>query len=63
MRKYIFNGKIIGAAVGAFTTVQATRRGPRDWRLLLLWLGWAISVAGAVGDVLEDAKEQRELER
>lgn len=61
MRKYLFNGRIIAAAFGAWTTIQATRHGPRDWRLVLLWLSWGLSVASAVGDVLEDAKKQREI--
>ena len=61
MRKFIFNTSVIGAVFGIFGVVQATRRGPRDWRLLLAWISWGLTVAIAVGTVVEDAKA-RELE-
>lgn len=62
MRKYIFNTSVIGAIFGGITAVNATRRGPRDWRLILLWASWAISVALAVGTVMQEDEEARELD-
>jgi hypothetical protein len=41
--------------------VKTTTRGPRDWRLILLWVAWGINVAIAVGTVAEQASD-RELE-
>lgn len=38
MRKYLFNGAIISAAVSAVSVINATRKGPRDWRLALIWV-------------------------
>jgi hypothetical protein len=61
MRKLLFNASVLGAVFGGFTAVRATLRGPRDWRLILVWLGWGISVALAVADVVAEAKEE-ELE-
>lgn len=61
MRKFIFNTSVIGAVFGVFGVIQSTRRGPRDWRLLLAWISWGLTVAIAVGTVLENAKT-RELE-
>jgi uncharacterized membrane protein YsdA (DUF1294 family) len=61
MRKFVFNSAMIGAFAGAWNAVQATRHGPRDWRLVMLWLGWALSAAVAIGTVLEEAKK-REIE-
>ena len=58
MRKFLFNSAMIGVVAGGWNIVQATRHGPRDWRLLLTWLGWGISVAVAVGNVLEDADKK-----
>lgn len=58
MRKLLFNASVLGAVFGGFTAVRATLRGPRDWRLILVWLGWGISVALAVADVLAEAKEE-----
>ena len=54
MRKYLFNSAIITAAVSAVGVVKATRSGPRDWRLVLMWVSWGISVAIAVGTIIED---------
>jgi hypothetical protein len=62
MRKYIFNSAVIGAAVGAWSVIQTTRQGPRDWRLVLMWVSWGITVALAVGSVLHADDEARELE-
>lgn len=56
MRKYLFNGSIISAAVSAVSVINATRKGPHDWRLALMWASWGISVAIAVGTIIEDQK-------
>ncbi len=62
VRKYILNSSIIGAAIGAFSTIQATRKGPRDWRLILMWVSWGITLALAIGSVLQQDEDARELE-
>jgi len=59
MRKFLFNSAMIGVVTGGWNIVQATRHGPRDWRLLLTWLGWGLSVAVAVGNVIKDADEKQ----
>jgi hypothetical protein len=59
MRKFIFSSAMLGVVSGGWNAVQATRHGPRDWRLLLLWIGWALSAAVAIGTVIEDANERR----
>ena len=61
MRKFLFNASVLGALFGGFTALRATLRGPRDWRLILVWLGWGISLALAIADVVEESK-QDELE-
>jgi hypothetical protein len=58
MRKFLFNGAMIGVVAGGWNILQATRSGPRDWRLLLTWIGWGLSVAVAVGNVVKDADER-----
>lgn len=58
MRKFIFNTAMIGVIVGGWNTLQATRNGPRDWRLLLLWAGWALSAAVAIGTVIDESHER-----
>ena len=54
VRKFIFSGTMLSALFGGWSTVQATRRGPRDWRLALMWISWALTVAIAVGTVLKE---------
>ncbi len=56
MRKFLFNGSMISAIFGAWGVIQTTRRGPRDWRLALMWVSWGISVAIAVGTVVQEAE-------
>lgn len=56
MRKFIFSTQILGALFGGWSTVQATRRGPKDWRLVLMWITWGLTVAVAAGTVVKDAQ-------
>ena len=62
MRRFIFNTSILSALFGVWGVVQATRKGPRDWRLVLMWIGWGIAVALAVGSVIEQSRAANELE-
>lgn len=57
MRKILFNSAIISALIGAFNVVQITRRGPRDWRLVLQWFSWAATTAIAVGTIVKEASD------
>lgn len=60
MRKFIFSGTFLSALFGGLTMVKATKRGPRDWRLILMWVSWGLTVAIAVGSVLKK-QENNEL--
>jgi hypothetical protein len=62
MRKYILNSSIISSVIGGVSVFQTTRKGPRDWRLLLMWVSWGITVALAIGSVMEQDEDARELE-
>lgn len=57
MRKFILNSSVISAIVGGWSILQTTRKGPRDWRLALQWVSWAISVTVALASVSYDSKE------
>ncbi|MBK5239367.1 MAG: hypothetical protein JJE28_09720, partial [Actinomycetales bacterium] len=53
---------VLGAIFGGITALRETIRGPRDWRVILIWIGWGISVALAVGAVVrahEEAEQAR----
>lgn len=57
MRKFIFSTTVLGALFGGVGVAQQTSRGPRDWRLVLLWISWGISVALAVGTVIDRSRD------
>lgn len=63
MRKYIFNGSVLGAVFGAWSVIQTTKHGPRDWRLVLSWVAWASTLAVAIGTVREQSAEAGEDQR
>ena len=62
LRKFIFSGTLISAVIGGWGTLQTTRKGPRDWRLILMWVSWAITVVIAVDSVLDRSRTADELE-
>lgn len=57
MRKYLLNGGVLGAVFGAWSVIQATRRGPRNRLLILIWLSWALSMAVAIETVREKSRK------
>lgn len=61
MRKYLFSGAVLSAAFSGLGVIRSTISGPRDWRLLLMWVVWAASLAIAIGTVSDETKRQ-ELE-
>jgi len=62
VRKFIFNTSILGALFSGVGVVKATTSGPRDWRLILMWVSWGLAVAIAVGTVIKEADASHELE-
>jgi hypothetical protein len=62
MRKFIFNFSVLSSLFGAVGLVKTTREGPRDWRLILLWVAWGINVAIAVGTAAEKAQLESDEE-
>jgi cytochrome c oxidase assembly factor CtaG len=56
-RKYIFNAGILGAAFSFLGLARTTKRGPRDWRLILMWISALVGLAIAVGTVIEDSRD------
>ena len=57
MRKFLLNTSVLSAAFGAFGLAKATKRGPRDWRLILLWVSWGATLAIAIGTVIEQSRD------
>ena len=62
MRKYLFNGAVISAAIGLWTTIRSSQNGPRDWRVPLMWINAGISLVLAFGAVVQESREASERE-
>jgi steroid 5-alpha reductase family enzyme len=58
MRKFLFNTSVLSALFGVFGLAKTTKRGPRDWRLILLWLSWGATLAIAIGTVIEKSRDE-----
>lgn len=61
MRRFLFSGSVLSALFSGWGAVKATRSGPRDWRLILMWISWGLTLAIAIGTVIKES-EHKELE-
>lgn len=59
-RKYLFNTGVLGAAFSFLGLARTTKRGPRDWRLILMWVSAIASLAIAIGTVAEQSKIEQD---
>jgi hypothetical protein len=62
MRKYLFSGAVLSSILGGVGIIRATAAGPRDWRLLLMWIAWGASLAIAIGTVADESKREELIE-
>lgn len=54
MRKYLFQSGLFGAITGAVTLLRGLRSEETfTWRTALAWLSWGISLALAIGAVVD----------
>jgi cytochrome c oxidase assembly factor CtaG len=56
-RKFIFNAGVLTSAFSFLGLARTTRRGPRDWRLVLMWVSALVGLALAVGSVIEESRD------
>lgn len=60
MRKYLFGTGIIGAVTSGMTLLRALRDdAPFTWRTALAWLSWGITLALAVGAIVDTRRASR----
>jgi len=54
MRNYVFGTGIVSAATGGLALLRALREDePFTWRVALAWLSWGITLALAIGAVVD----------
>ena len=60
MRKYIFGTGIITAITGGITLLRGLRSDEQfTWRVALAWLSWGISLALAIGAIVDTRRASR----
>lgn len=60
MRKYVFGTGIISAITSGLTLLRAARDDtPFSWRTALAWLNWAITLALAIGAIVDTRRASR----
>ncbi|MBB3158551.1 cytochrome c-type biogenesis protein CcmH/NrfF [Microbacterium proteolyticum] len=60
MRQYIFGTGLLSAITGGITLLRALRNDePFTWRTALAWLSWGITLALAVGAVVDTRRARR----
>jgi hypothetical protein len=60
MRKYLFGTGLLSAITGGLTLLRSLRSNePFTWRQALAWLSWGITLALAVGSVVDTRRAGR----
>ncbi|MFB7891423.1 hypothetical protein ACFC1I_04405 [Microbacterium sp. NPDC056044] len=60
MRKYLFGTGILTAITGGLTLMRGLRENePFTWRMALAWLSWGISLALAIGAIVDVRRATR----
>jgi hypothetical protein len=60
MRKYLFGTGILAAFTGGMTLLRGLRENePFTWRTALAWLSWGISLALAIGSIVDVRRASR----
>lgn len=61
--KYLTNFGVIGAILAIFGVIRQTREMPRDWRVVIIWLVWLLSVVLAILGVAKRESDEQFQER
>lgn len=60
MRKYLFGTGLIGAITSGFSLLRSLRDdSPFTWRTALAWLSWGITLALAIGAIVDTRRASR----
>jgi hypothetical protein len=56
--RYLFSTGLIAALTAGFSLLRGTRDEPITWRAVLSWLSWGITLALAIGAVVDMRRAQ-----
>lgn len=59
MRKYLFGTGLISAIIGGLTLLRGSRDADFTWRTALAWLSWGITLALAIGAIVDTRRAGR----
>ena len=60
MRRYVFGTGIISAVTGGLQLLRSAREGaPFTWRAALAWASWGITLALAIGAIVDTRRARR----
>lgn len=51
--RYLFGSGLIGAITAGLSLLRGTRDAPITWRAVLAWISWGITLALAIGAVVD----------
>jgi hypothetical protein len=61
MRRFLLSGTFISAVIAGLNLLRKTLVGPRDWRTLLLWASWAISLVLAIAAINDRSRSDEDV--
>ena len=61
MKRFLTNGTFISALFSGFGLIRQTMTGKRDWKLILLWASWLLSLVAIIA-AINDPEEYDETE-
>ncbi|MGF6821334.1 hypothetical protein M2317_000220 [Microbacterium sp. ZKA21] len=59
--RYLFGTGLIGAITAGASLLRGTREEPITWRAVLAWLSWGITLALAIGALVDMRRDEKGL--
>lgn len=59
--RYLFGTGLIGAITAGISLLRGTREAPVTWRAVLAWISWGITLALAIGSIVDLRRDERGL--
>jgi hypothetical protein len=51
VKKFLMNGTFISVLFSVFGLIKSTMTGKRDWKLVLLWASWVLSLIAVIAAI------------